>query len=427
MPSFSAEVFQNEFISEGSTDVHAIVSVTCSGAGEAGRGEGGDAAEIIIVDTSGSMLDAKIVAARQAAAVAIDQILDGTWFAVISGTHVASRAFPYPNARVSMVQMEPGARAAAKDAVARLEADGGTAIGSWLKLAGQLFDTVPQATQRHAILLTDGQNQSEQPHQFQNAIESVTGRFQCDCRGVGGDWDVAELRRVSTALLGTVDLIADPASMAEDFEQLMQKAMGRGVAEAQLRVWAPQGSQLLWVRQVSPNVEDLTSRKIEINPLTSAFPTGAWGDESRDYHVAVRVQPQAVGQERLAARVQLSVRDEVVSQGLVKAKWSGDDALTTRIDPAVAHYTGQAELANVIQEGLAAKAAGDEATATTKLGRAVALAAETGNDEATSKLRKVVDIDDPATGTVRLKRSVDKLDEMALDTASTKTTRVNKR
>ncbi|GLY27793.1 VWA domain-containing protein [Kineosporia sp. NBRC 101731] len=427
MPSFSAEVFQNEFISEGATDVHAIVSVTCAGAGEAGRGEGGDAAEIIIVDTSGSMLDAKIIAARQAAAVAVDQILDGTWFAVISGTHVATRAFPYPNARISMVQMEPGARAAAKDAISRLEADGGTAMGSWLKLAGQLFDTVPQATQRHAILLTDGQNQSEQPYQFQAAIESVTGRFQCDCRGVGADWDVAELRRVSTALLGTVDLIANPAAMAADFESLMQKAMGRGVAEATLRVWAPQGSQLLWVRQVSPSVEDLTSRKIEVNPLTSAFPTGAWGDESRDYHVAVRVPPQPVGQERLAARVQLLVSDSVVSQGLVKARWSGDDALTTRIDPAVAHYTGQAELAVVIQEGLAAKAAGDEATATTKLGRAVALAAETGNDEATSKLRKVVDIDDPATGTVRLKRSVDKLDEMALDTASTKTTRVNKR
>jgi VWA domain-containing protein len=116
----------------------------------------------------------------------------------------------------------------------------------------------------------------------------------------------------------------------------------------------------------------------------------------------------------------------VVSQGLVKARWSGDDALTTRIDPAVAHYTGQAELAEAIQEGLAAKAAGDEATATTKLGRAVALAAETGNDEATAKLRKVVDIDDADAGTVRLKRGIDKLDEMALDTASTKTTRVKR-
>ena len=42
----------------------------------------------------------------------------------------------------------------------------------------------------------------------------------------------------------------------------------------------------------------------------------------------------------------------------------------------------------------------------------------------TYPLRKVVDITDIETGTVRLKRSVDKADEMALDTASTKTTRV---
>src|SRR4051812_25487454 len=103
MPQFSAEVFQNEFLSTGATDVHAIVSVTCSGAGEAGRGGGGEAAEIIIVDTSGSMQDDKIRAVRAAAAVAVDQILDGTWFAIIAGTHYATRAFPYPNATMPMV------------------------------------------------------------------------------------------------------------------------------------------------------------------------------------------------------------------------------------------------------------------------------------------------------------------------------------
>ena len=69
-------------------------------------------------------------------------------------------------------------------------------------------------------------------------------------------------------------------------------------------------------------------------------------------------------------------------------------------------------------------AAGDDAGATTKLGRAVQLAAQTGNEEVTTRLRKVVDIDNVETGTVRLKRSIDKADEMALDTASTKTTRV---
>ena len=65
-------------------------------------------------------------------------------------------------------------------------------------------------------------------------------------------------------------------------------------------------------------------------------------------------------------------------------------------------------------------------TATAKLGRAAQLAEQTGNAEATSKLRRVVDIEEPATGKVRLKKQVDKLDEMALDTASTKTTRVRK-
>ena len=114
----------------------------------------------------------------------------------------------------------------------------------------------------------------------------------------------------------------------------------------------------------------------------------------------------------------------MLTQGLVKAKWSADTNLTAQINPEVAHYTGQAELAQVIQEGLAAKQAGDEATATTKLGRAVQLATETGNAEATSKLRKVVDIADARTGTVRLRQAVEKADEMALDTASTKTTRI---
>ena len=226
--------------------------------------------------------------------------------------------------------------------------------------------------------------------------------------------------------MGSVDIIPTGAQMASVFETLMRQSMGRGVASAMLRVWAPQGAQVSFVRQVAPTVEDLTSRRQEVNALTGAYPTGSWGDESRDYHVAIRLAAKGIGQEQLAARVQLAIGDTVVAQGLVKAMWSSDDTLTTRINPEVAHYTGQAELAEVIQEGLAAKASGDEATATTKLGRAVALAAETGNDEATAKLKKVVDIDDPNAGTVRLRRGVAKLDEMALDTASTKTTRVKK-
>jgi len=296
-------------------------------------------------------------------------------------------------------------------------------------LTSQNFPTPLSAADRscrsvNVILLTDGENHNETQSQLDHAIAGAVGQFQVDARGVGIDWKVAEIRKISQALLGTVDIIPNPHQLGPAFAELMRTAMARGVASADLRVWIPQGAQLQFVRQVSPTVEDLTHRGTPVNQLTMSYPTGSWGDEERDYHISIRLAAKSIGQEQLAARVQLAIGNEVLTQGLVKAKWSADTNLTAQINPEVAHYTGQTELAQVIQEGLAAKDAGDEATATTKLGRAVQLATETGNVEATSKLRKVLDIADARTGTVRLKKTVDKADVMALDTASTKTTRV---
>nr|BFE77463.1 hypothetical protein GCM10020093_000640 [Planobispora longispora] len=107
------------------------------------------------------------------------------------------------------------------------------------------------------------------------------------------------------------------------------------------------------------------------------------------------------------------------------AQWTDDLALSTRVSPGVAHYTGQAELFDLIQEGLSARAAGDLDTATARLGRARALAEQSGNDETARLLAKVVEID-PGTGTARLRRSVDKADEIALDTGSVRTARMRR-
>jgi hypothetical protein len=228
-------------------------------------------------------------------------------------------------------------------------------------------------------------------------------------------------------LLGDVDIISKPDDMAADFEAFLSGAIGKNVSDVRLRMWAPQGSNVRFVRQVAPTIEDLTAKTAAVNPLTNDFPTGAWsGDESRDYHVCIDVPPGAVGDEKLAARVMLMVGDDQMGQALVKAIWTEDEALSTRLSPQVAHYTGQAELAQAIQEGLEARKAGDDATATIKLGRAVQLAHDSNNEGTMKLLRKVVDVDDEATGTVRVKRAVEALDEMELDTRSTRTVRVGK-
>jgi hypothetical protein len=198
-----------------------------------------------------------------------------------------------------------------------------------------------------------------------------------------------------------------------------------------LRIWTPRNAAIQFVKQVAPAVADLTDRRAESGPQAADFPTGAWGPgESRDYHVSVEVTPAGVGQEMLAARVSLVIGSpsgpQILGQGLVKAVWTDDEALSTRINQHVAHYTGQAELAQVIQEGLEARAQGDEDTATAKLGRAVKLAQQSGNAETAGLLAKVVDVVDAATGTVRLKKKVDAADEMTLDTRSTKTVRTRK-
>src|SRR5262249_54958232 len=161
-----------------------------------------------------------------------------------------------------------------------------------------------------------------------------------------------------------------------------------------------------------------------VNALTADYPTGSWGEESRDYHVCIEVPAREVGDEMLAARISLLDGEEVLSQGLIKATWTTDEQLSTQISREGAHYTGQAELAECIREGLEARKSGDNAMATFKLGRAVQLAAGSGNDGTMKLLAAVVDVEDPSTGTVRLRSQIADVDEMALDTRSTRTVRV---
>jgi hypothetical protein len=423
---FTVEVFQNEYLAAGAREVNAIVTVTAPDSLPAAADSGGaDRAEIIIVDCSGSMdyPHAKIVQARAATAAALDVVSDGVAFALIAGTEVARPVYPLDG---TLAIMNPQTRQMAKQVAANLRPGGGTAMGTWLRLARQMYSS-SSATLRHAILLTDGKNEHEAPEALTAAISQCEGYFNCDCRGVGTDWQVAELRRISTALLGTVDIVPDPAGLTADFESMIAAAMGKAVADVAVRVWTPQSAQTKFVRQVAPTVNDLTGRRTQSSPQAGDYPTGAWaGGESRDYHVCVEVSAAAIGQEMLAARVSLMVGDQAQGQGLVRALWTDDEALSTRINSNVAHYTGQAELAQAIQDGLEARKTGDEELATARLGRAVALAQESGNDDTAKLLAKVVDVVDAASGTVRLKKKVDDADEMALDTRSTKTVRTKK-
>ncbi|MFE0950276.1 VWA domain-containing protein [Streptomyces mutabilis] len=440
VPQFSVDVYQNEYLPEGGREVNAIVTVTATVGGTIGSavtaphlyspGQGPSAAVALMVDCSGSMdyPPTKMRNARDATAAAIDTLRDGVHFTVIGGTHVAKEVYP-GDGRLAVA--DATTREQAKQALRRLSAGGGTAIGTWLRLADRLLATADVAI-RHGILLTDGRNEHESPEDLKAALDACAGRFTCDARGVGTDWEVKEVTGIASALLGTADIVADPASLTADFTQMMETAMGKEVADVALRLWTPVGTTVKFVKQVAPTVEELTGRRAEAGPRAGDYPTGSWGDESRDYHVCVEVPAADLGQEMLAARVSLVIPEpggtvqSLGAQGLVRAVWTDDMAASTSINPQVAHYTGQAELAQVIQQGLDLRKAGDIDGATAKLGRAVQLAGASGNADTAKLLAKVVDVVDAVAGTVRLKAKVEEADEMTLETRSTKTVRVKK-
>ncbi len=262
MADFQIECFHNQYLPRGVDVMNAVVTVTASGSGTAIPGDAGDGprAELVVVDTSGSMKGPKLLAAKQATGVAIDCLPDGVRFAVVGGNHAAWVVYP-PRPPLAVSSSET--RSAAKAAVKKLEAGGGTAIGTWIELAATLVRDEPGI--RHAILLTDGKNESEEPDDFERRLADAKGSFQCDCRGVGKDWSVAELRSVATALVGTYDIVATPDGLAADFSRMLSDSLSRRVAEVALRVWTPQGGQVLMLKQMDPPLE-MTDNRVDVDP-----------------------------------------------------------------------------------------------------------------------------------------------------------------
>jgi hypothetical protein len=422
MTTFDIETHYNPYLPAGADELNAIVTVTASGTGAvAAGGDAPEAAEIVLLDVSGSMggKTNKLREAKKATMAAIDALRDGVQFAIVAGHEHAEMLFP---ADGTMVAASNATREEAKAAVAEVTAGGGTAIGTWLLEAARLFPDEPGMI-RHAILLTDGQNQNETPEQLSAAIDQCEGRFQADCRGVGADWEVSELRQISTRLFGSVDVIARPEDMAEDFRKMTEQSMSKALAEVCLRIWTPTDARVQFVKEVNPNINDLTHLRIDVTPQIGDYPTGAWGDETRDYHVQVRFPSRDVEQEMRAARITLLVGpDQELGKTAIDVTWTEDPQLSTKQVPRLDSYVGQQESARLADEGFAAMREGDLDTATAQLARAQEGYEKAGNRVQAEAIAKLLET--APNGTVRLKPNVDKIEAMKAEAGTTRTERL---
>lgn len=404
----TVEVDGNPWLAPDATRVDALVTVTGPSAPPP---RPADVLQIVVVDCSGSMLGDKIEQARAATRAAVAALPDGTLFAVVAGTSRARAVYPAAGA----ARADARTRAEAAAAVRSLRAGGGTRLGAWLEAVRDIAEAHPGAV-RHALLITDGRS-GEPRAALHASLERCLGTFTCDCRGVGTDWEVAELREIATALLGDVDIVAEAHELPADLARVLDAASRRWVPGVVLRLWSPDQARVRSITQVAPDVRDLTGALRPRGPGGAELPLGDWGAQTREYHLRVDVPPRPVGDRMLAARVEAGAPGALDGAPLVVAR-TDDAALLAGEPPRLAHYTGQVALSGAVRDGLRARRDGDDATATQLLGQARELAERTGHHDTLSLLDGVVR--DTGDG-VALRHDTGPAAEMALDARGRRT------
>jgi Ca-activated chloride channel family protein len=401
-PSFTLQLSQNKYLAPADDRMDVVLTVRVGDAAATAAAPP-PAAELLLVDCSSSMdwPPTKIEAARHACRAAIGSLRDGVLFGVVECTGHARLVYP---AAPPLAVAGERTRHEAKAAAAGLIAGGGTAMSTWLDLALEVFDRTPAAAIRHAVLLTDGKNESDRAGALEAALDRCQGRFACDARGIGDDWEPRDLQRIASVLRGSADAVLEDAELAGDFRRLVERAMGRTVPDLRLRMTTLSYSRLRFVKQVFPTEVDLTPQ-CRTRGSALELPTGAWGDELREYHLCLDVEPGELTryEDRLLGTVTLfDGADDAVSERLAVVGYLTDDlALSSVPDDNVARVTGQAELSRAVQAGWDAFDRGDRTEAAHHWGTAFRLATELGNAENVKRLSRLIDVRDDGVVTFK--------------------------
>jgi hypothetical protein len=287
---FSVTIDADHFAVDASS-VAALITVEARAAG--GAASAARAAEVFIMDQSRSMMSQhKIQEAQRAVCAAVDVLPEGTLFGIIAGNR---EAHVFPEAG-RLARADAATKADARRQVMDLQPAGGTRIGRWLVAAAELFASEPTpGIIRHAVLYSDGKNEHESRAELSDALNACTDRFVCDVRGVGDDWEYAELLRIAEGLHGDAAAVLDIANLADDFTQLMRQASRLVVPRSYLRLRLDARFSAASIAQVFPVQAALARHQDEHGGGTSVdVPLGAWEQETRRYELLLRFEPDSL-------------------------------------------------------------------------------------------------------------------------------------
>jgi uncharacterized protein YegL len=384
--AFGFKAYYNPNISPTDNSIWGVVSITANETTQQAQ----DTVISLICDVSGSMQGNKFNSMIDTVEDLLQTAPEGVMFHIVVFDNTASEVLP-----ITLIQ--PGMNRDSlidswRKAMKRVHVFGGTSMSTGIHKAVEAHSAIPGNVARYGIFLSDGNN-TEPEGELAAAVKKAADIQMHLCAyGFGSDWNPEQLTLMAQITQGwTPKAVPDPSSLQQEFNALVTRMSKTVASDVVLQLWTPTGARILslsqaypdWVRNEAAPMDDGHTWVVPVPPMSSK--------DHRDF--IVHIELANVGARVVACKpsiIYASGNQRIEEKG-DQSTWmilqqTNDDALYNQVNPVVAGYLGQGQLAASTRAMTEALAAGDQAAAERHRTEALEIAQAVGNRSMTEVL-----------------------------------------
>jgi len=385
--AFAFKSYYNPNISPTTNSFWGAVSITAS---EAPEQIAQDTVISLICDVSGSMQGTKFNSMIETVEDLLMNMPDNLAVNVVVFDNNAHEVLPLT--RIAPTTARDGLVQTFRKSIKRFSIFGGTSMSTGIRQALSAQALARGNIARYGIFLTDGQNTEPEAQLAAAVKEAANLQMHLCAYGYGNDWDPKQLTKMAEITQGwQPKAVPNPADLRQEFTALVARMAKTVATDVALQLWTPAGAKILslsqaypqWVKGEAAATGDGHTWIVPVPPMSAK--------DHRDF--VVHIELASVGARVVACKpsvVYVSNGQRIEEKGdqstWVILQQTTDTSLINQVNPVVAGYLGQGQLAASTRAMTEAIDSGDKRGAERHRTEALEIAQATGNKEMTQVL-----------------------------------------
>jgi uncharacterized protein YegL len=398
--AFNFKTYFNPYISPTKNSAWGVVSVSANTRPEAAQ----MAAISLICDVSGSMQGAKFNKMVETVEHLLQIVPAGVLFSVVVFDNDGHPVVPQTEIklntdRANLVSLF-------RKNMKSVRMFGGTSMSTGINQALATQGNLPPEYVQYGIFLSDGNNTEKEEHLVRAVQAAAKTNMHLCAYGYGSDWNPNELTKMAQITQGWMPkVVPSPDQLQAEFSALVSRMAKTVANDVVLNLWTPTGARILslsqaypeWVKGEAAPVGDDHTWVVPVPPMAE--------NDHRDF--VVHIELANVGRRVVACKPSVTyvsggqrIEEKGDQSSWIILEQTHDEAMYNQVNPIVAGYLGQGELANETRSMTEALERGDAPAAERHRTAALDIAKSSGNRQMTAIL------EDAGKGSVVARKTV---------------------